>query len=101
MFVQCTNISIPCVFYEVTGLKCPGCGITRMLVALAHGDIAAAFKHNAFLFVTGPLLVAYLVWCEVKYVRYDHRRMGKWEIFMWVELALTIAYGVLRNIFPI
>ncbi len=101
IFVQYTNMGIPCLFYELTGLKCPGCGITRMFVALAELDVAAAFKHNSFLLVTGPLILGYLIWCEVKYVRYGNRRMGKWEILMWAELVLAIAYGVLRNIFPI
>ena len=70
-----------------------------MLLALLRLDFVSAFRYNAFLFVTGPFLVAYLAASEVNYVLHGTKRMGKWEIFLWVELILAIAYGVLRNIF--
>ncbi|MBQ9162210.1 MAG: DUF2752 domain-containing protein [Clostridia bacterium] len=101
VFVLCTGMGIPCLFHESTGLKCPGCGISRMLASLVRFDVVSAFWYNPFLFTTGPLIIAYLACCEVKYVRFGDRQMGKWEIIMWVELALAIAYGILRNVFPI
>ena len=100
-FVLWTGSGIPCLFYEMTGLKCPGCGITRMLTSLLHLDVVSAFWHNPFLFVTGPFLIAYLAASEIRYIREGSRRMGKWEILLWVMLVLLIVYGVLRNIFPI
>lgn len=36
----------PCVFHLATGLYCPGCGITRALHALVHGDLARAWSMN-------------------------------------------------------
>ena len=41
IFVLCTGIGIPCIFYEITGLKCVGCGISRMLVSIVKLDFAA------------------------------------------------------------
>ena len=101
VFVLLTGYGIPCLFSEITGLECVGCGISRMLLALLRFDFVSAFHYNAFLFITGPFLLAYLVASEVNYVRHGTRRMGKWDIFLYVELILAIAYGVLRNIFPI
>ena len=101
IFFLCVGFGIPCVFREITGLKCPGCGISKMFVSLARLDFAAAFRHNPLIFTTGPFLPAYLVTSEIKYIRCGERNMDKWEIFLWVELALLLAYGVLRNIFPI
>ena len=72
-----------------------------MFISLSKFDFVSAFWHNPFLFVTGPLLVAYLALSEVKYVRTGSSRMGKWEIFVYVELVLALAYAVLRNIFAI
>ena len=101
IFFLCVGFGIPCVFREITGLKCPGCGISKMFVSLARLDFAAAFRHNPVIFTTGPFLLAYLATAEIKYIRCGERNMDKWEIFLWVELALLLAYGVLRNIFPI
>lgn len=72
-----------------------------MFISLVRLDVVAAFHYNPFLFITGPFLIIYLVCSEIKYILRDDKRMGKTEIFLWVELVLTIAYGVLRNIFPI
>ena len=101
IFVLCTGIGIPCVFHAITKLKCPGCGISRMCISIARLDFVSAFWHNPFLFITGPLIIAYIVASEIKFVRHGNREMGKWKIFLWVELVLLLAYGVLRNIFPI
>jgi Protein of unknown function (DUF2752) len=46
-----------CPFRRLTGLPCPGCGMTRSFVALAHGDIGSAFAYNRL----GPLLMAIFV----------------------------------------
>ena len=47
-----------CPFRLATGLPCPGCGITRSLVALAHGDLSAAIYFHPLGAVVGALLVA-------------------------------------------
>jgi hypothetical protein len=43
---------VVCPFRLATGLPCPGCGLARSWVALAHGDVETAFARHAF----GPLL---------------------------------------------
>lgn len=101
IFFQCTGVGIPCPFHKITGLKCPGCGVSRMIVSILRLDLAAAFKYNPFLFITVPFLIAYLVCSEIKYVLQGSGRMGKWETLLYVELVLAIAYWILRNIFPI
>ncbi|MCZ4548425.1 DUF2752 domain-containing protein [Gordonia rubripertincta] len=40
-----------CPMRLITGLPCPGCGLTRSWVASAHGDFAGAFSYNIF----GPI----------------------------------------------
>ena len=36
------NMPSICPFYEMTGLPCPGCGLTRAFVCLGHGRWAEA-----------------------------------------------------------
>jgi hypothetical protein len=39
---------LPCPFHSITGVKCPGCGMTHACIALARGDIAMAWNYNPF-----------------------------------------------------
>jgi len=35
-----------CTFHHLTGLNCPGCGMTRAAHATLHGRIGEAFRYN-------------------------------------------------------
>ena len=50
-FIHLTGWAVPCLFRQVTGLKCPGCGVTSMCLALLRLDFAAAFRWNPGLMV--------------------------------------------------
>ena len=49
-----------CLFHNLTGHDCPGCGMTRSLVALCYGDLASSFAYNRGIIIVGPLL--FLLW---------------------------------------
>ena len=78
-----------CLFHEMTGLYCPGCGTTRALYQLLHGNIAAAFRSNALSMAMLPV-AGYLI------VRGDAGTLKPTSV--WVLLAVMVAFGVLRNI---
>ncbi|MGC4955241.1 DUF2752 domain-containing protein [Actinomadura citrea] len=44
-----------CPFLALTGFYCPGCGMTRLVYALAHGQVGTAFGLNPLLFVLLPV----------------------------------------------
>lgn len=51
-----------CIFRAVTGYYCVGCGLTRALHALVHGDLLRAFAMNplgVLLIPIIPMLIAY------------------------------------------
>jgi hypothetical protein len=45
MSLLTTGVSF-CPFKVVTGLPCPGCGMTRAAIALLHGDPGASFYYH-------------------------------------------------------
>ncbi len=40
-----------CPFEAITGIQCPGCGITRALLSVVTGDFGKAFQYNPFVFL--------------------------------------------------
>ena len=53
-----------CLFHNLFGTECPGCGMTRALYSLLHLDFAAAWEYNRLSVLVAPLL-AYLYLKEV------------------------------------
>lgn len=63
------NLPDVCFFRHFFGFECPGCGMTRALSALVHGDVASALRFNRSVLVVFPLLCYVLttgIWKEVK-----------------------------------
>ena len=51
---------IPCVFKQLFGVACFGCGMTRAYISLLWFDIAAAFSFHPMFWSVPVLLVFYL-----------------------------------------
>ena len=99
VWLALTGIGIPCVFHLVTGLKCPGCGVSRMLVALFRLDFRAAFEYNAVLLCMLPLLLALLTVSSVRYVKTGEQKMSRLENgTVWGMVILLLIWGVIRNL---
>lgn len=45
-----------CLFLNVFGFECPGCGITRAIFCLLHGQFAQALGYNRGVVVVFPTL---------------------------------------------
>ena len=100
VFVKLTGVGIPCIFYSLTHKYCPGCGVTRMFVALFSGDIVAAFGYNALILILLPFIAGYIVYLSVLYVKrgtvYSNSTVE--TVILSVTGALLLAFGILRNI---
>ncbi len=88
-----------CPFFVLTHLQCPGCGMTRALAALLHGQFAASWHYNPLAMLILALVVAYLV---AGYLR--AMREGEWgapavptPVLTCVFLFIAV-FGVARNL---
>jgi len=50
-----------CPFFALTHHYCPGCGATRAMAELLHGNVSAALHFNAALTVLLPFVLCYFV----------------------------------------
>lgn len=53
-FLKLGKIPVPhsCMFKNLTGYPCPGCGLSRSLVSVLHGDPAAGFTYHRLGLIT-------------------------------------------------
>lgn len=58
---QIAHLPSVCLFYALTGLPCPGCGLTRSFVCLGHGHLRESLHwHPLGLIIYGVLLLLWL-----------------------------------------
>ena len=91
------NLLPKCPFNWLTGLNCPACGVTRMVHALLHGDVASAFHYNAVLLALGVPLA---VWLFARWTRHKwtgERRSVPKPVGVAV-LVIAAVWGVGRNL---
>ena len=87
-----------CTFHKLTGLNCPGCGATRSLHALLHGNFQTALRDNALFIAAIIFFTARGSWFAANHFR--GRAHGNFSPlkFLWPLLAVAVIFSVLRNL---
>ena len=71
---------ISCLFYEATGIKCPGCGMTRALLAAVRLDFRGAWECHRMFWSVPILYIAFL-------------KDGKLFKLLWLNVLFYVAIG--------
>ena len=83
-----------CPFHEITGIRCPGCGMTRAFLALSQFRIKEAIQYNPFSIVLFGLLL-----CQIspwsKKVEILFRKYSVYEILLGVVLTWWVIWRVI------
>lgn len=93
--VALLGVALPesCAWRRLMGLNCPGCGLTRSFVSLAHGEVSRAWHFHPL----GPLLFG-VVAMQLPYRGFQLWRLshslpelkGRWTIGIPVLLAVAL-----------
>lgn len=99
IFIRVTGLAIPCIFRKITGFLCPGCGITRAILAAVRLDLAKAFAYNQFMFIALPALAYIIVKNDYVFVKYGNRKLSRFDnILIFICIAGAVMFAVLRNV---
>ena len=94
---QAGNPLPPCPSRWLTGLFCPGCGSTRALHALLHGDLPGALAMNPLLVVSLPAVaVLALDWLRMLPATLAPLATRLGHARAWAIVLIT--YGIARNL---
>jgi hypothetical protein len=95
ILVLMERIAIPCIFNKVTGLYCPGCGITRAIRTALKGNFKESIHNNLLLYTLVPLLII----TEIIYRLTNRKYKKMYNIMLIFLLICALIFGILRN-FP-
>ena len=91
---------IPCIFYKLTGMYCPGCGSGWASYAILHGQLYQAFRYNPLMIFVLVFLALYftargLDWLITGGNHIDRHIPDK---YLYWLLVVILIYGSIRNI---
>ena len=89
-----------CGFHAVTGLWCPGCGLTRGTHHLLRGDLAGAVSSNVFTpLAILAIVVAWTTWMLGTFGREVRNPFVRMPVWAGPVLGgVLLVYGVVRNL---
>ena len=89
-----------CVFHQMTGLWCPGCGLTRGTYQLLHGHVGAALGYNIFTpLALTAICAVWFSWLRASWSgvpMHVPARAARWSTV--VLPVLVVGFGILRNL---
>jgi hypothetical protein len=95
VIVPFVNKTLPgtCTFRRVTGIPCPGCGLTRSFISIAHGRLADAWRYNAaglLFFAVVAFQIPYRI-LQITRIRRDRGEYRFTFLDNWVLIGLVVA----------
>gem|GEM_PF-376353 len=66
---QLSQMPIMCLSRNIFGIECLGCGMTRAISALLHGNFSQAIHYNHFVVLLVPIILASILYCSRELLR--------------------------------
>jgi len=89
---------LDCPFRVLTGFTCPGCGSTRGLHRLLHGDLLGAFQFNPLMMLLLPILFYALVRHTMAVFRDQPIKGNQLNArFIWMFFVVVMSFWIFRN----
>lgn len=92
--------AVPCPIKYIFHVYCPGCGVSRMLIAITKFQFKKAYGYNQLMFILLPFFI--ILFCDyiISYL-YDRPNKIIDKIPTWVYIlvaVIIVLFGIIRNI---
>jgi len=87
-----SNYFPKCIFHELTGYKCPGCGSQMAIHSLLNLDIKTAISENILLVFAIPYMITGFIFDLVKN---PNAKIIKWRKFFFEKKAIILIFVVI------
>ncbi|MCX7886493.1 MAG: DUF2752 domain-containing protein [Verrucomicrobiae bacterium] len=94
-----TGMFPKCVFYQLTGWYCPGCGAARAFHHLLHGRLHEALCLNPLAALLVPGVLAAVLWEKISPVLGRRWSMSQIPpVVVWTLAGVIFVFGIVRNV---
>ncbi|MDE7061717.1 MAG: DUF2752 domain-containing protein [Lachnospiraceae bacterium] len=95
-----TNYMYACTLHTLTGLYCPGCGGTRAILFLLHGDLLRSFLYHPLVPYAAIVYGWFMISQTIQRLSRNRIRIGMHyrDIYLWIALILLTASFVIKNL---
>lgn len=98
--MQMKIFTLPCIFWELTGYYCPGCGGTRACAALFRGEIVRSFLCHPVVVYTAVVFAWYMISHTIEYLTRGRLAVGMRyrDLYLYLAAAIILIQWVVRNL---
>ena len=97
-FIEPKDGNLPkCIFHELTGFYCPGCGGQRSLHSLLNGNFLKAIDYNLLFILLLPFIL-YFMFVFITGKKYSASSFIYKPYFSLMIAIAVVAFWILRNI---
>lgn len=95
-----THYMMPCILHSLTGYYCPGCGGTRAVLSLMHGDLLRSFLYHPFVPYAAVICGWFMLSQSIERISGHRIRIGMryHDYHLWIALVLVVLSFVVKNI---
>jgi len=93
------DLPVTCLVKLTTGFDCPGCGGTRSMWYILHGNLPEAARHHALWTFAFPFLIyMYVAWAGKRIFKWRLPQFRLPSVAIGAVLAVWFIFSVIRNL---
>jgi hypothetical protein len=94
------DYALPCFFHKYTGYYCPGCGGTRAVIALFHGNFLRAAWYHPLVPYGAVLYLWFMVSNTIEILSGERWKIGMHfrETYLYIALGILAVNWVIKNV---